>query len=40
MSDKNALFLPLHIGNITYKVRVHLSETAQEMTEATAADPQ
>ena len=30
MADKNAVFLTRHIGNTTYKVRVYLSETAEE----------
>ena len=32
MADKNAVFLTRHIGN-TYKVRVYLSETAEETME-------
>ena len=33
MADKNAVFLTRHIGNTTYKVRVYLSETAEETME-------
>ena len=33
MADKNAVFLTRHIGNTTYKVRVYLSETAEETVE-------
>ena len=33
MADKNAVFLNRHIGNTTYKVRVYLSETADETME-------
>ena len=33
MADKNAVFLTRHIGKTTYKVRVHLSETANETME-------
>ena len=34
MADKNAVFLTRHIGNTTYKVRVYLSETAEETMSA------
>ena len=42
MVDKNAVFMTRHIGNTTYKVRVYLSETAEETMEDKnfAADPQ
>ena len=30
MADKNAVFLTRHIGKTTYKVRIYLSETAEE----------
>ena len=33
MADKNAVFLTRHIGKTTYKVRVYLSETAEETME-------
>ena len=33
MADKNAVFLTRHIGNTTYKVRIYLSETAEETME-------
>ena len=33
MADKNAVFLTRHIDNTTYKVRVYLSETAEETME-------
>lgn len=33
MADKNAMFLTRHIGNTAYKVRVYLSETAEETME-------
>ena len=33
MADKNAVFLTRHIGKSTYKVRVYLSETAEETME-------
>ena len=33
MADKNAVFLTRHIGKTTYKVRIHLSETANETME-------
>ena len=33
MANKNAVFLTRHIGNTTYKVRVYLSETAEETME-------
>ena len=33
MPDKNAFFLPRHIGNPPYKVRFSLSETAEETME-------
>ena len=32
-NDKNAVFLTRHIGKTTYKVRVYLSETAEETME-------
>ena len=33
MVDKNAVFLTRHIGKTTYKVRVYLSEAAEETME-------
>lgn len=33
MADKNAVFLTRHIGKTTYKVRVYLSEAAEETME-------
>ena len=30
MADKNVVFLTRHIGKTTYKVRIYLSETAEE----------
>src|SRR5699024_8419562 len=33
MADKNVVFLTRHFGNTTYKVRVDLSETAEETME-------
>ena len=33
MADKNVVFLTRHIGKTTYKVRIYLSETAEETME-------
>ena len=33
MTENNYVFLTRHIGHTTYRVRVHLSETAEETME-------
>ena len=33
MTENNNVFLTRHIGHTTYRVRVHLSETAEETME-------
>jgi hypothetical protein len=33
MTERNSVFLTRHIGQTTYRVRVHLSETAEETME-------
>lgn len=33
MTERNSVFLTQHIGQTTYRVRIHLSETAEETME-------